>query len=141
MSNITVFSVEQSAVVTYFDKKGTCHGITAHGALFKGGDALKSLKDAALDSAFKMAENGRYRASCDVLGAAFPATLKAAESFMSTAPWGSKTNFTAFVSAVLRLVPKAGKDFSAKQRSARALAVELDTFLSPVVEQSPVAAA
>ena len=135
MSNITVFSVEQSAVVTYFDKKGTCHGITAHGALFKGGDALKSLKDAALDSAFKMAENGRYRASCDVLGAAFPATLKAAESFMSTAPWGSKTNFTAFVSAVLRLVPKAGKDFSAKQRTARTLAVELDTFLCPVIEQ------
>lgn len=135
MTQVTIFSGEHSAVVSYFDKKGTCHGITPHGALFKGGEAIKALKDAALDGAFKLAENGRYRAAYDVLGAAFPRTAKQCDEVMSTVAWGNKANFTVFVGAVLRVVPKAGKDLNAKQRTARTLAVELDTLLNPVVEE------
>lgn len=133
MSQVTVFAAEQSAL-SYLDKKGNYHGITAEGALFKGGEALKALKNAASDSAFHKAENGRYRAAYDILSAGFPATAKAADALIGSA-WANKAGFTTFVGAVLRVTPKPGKDFTAKQLLARALAVELDTMLNPVIEQ------
>jgi hypothetical protein len=82
MSNsVTIFS-NDSAVVNFANKKGDQFTISTEGALFKGGQALKALKDAALMSAKHKAEAGRYRAAADILGAAFPSLTKTFDKFV-----------------------------------------------------------
>lgn len=120
MSSITVFSNE-SSVISYNDAKGRALAISAEGAIIKGGKALMGLlKDAALDSAHRKAESGKYRAAADVLSAAFPAVGKAAEKLLGTV-WANKSTMGTLISAVLR-VEAGSKGFNEKQLRARALA-------------------
>jgi hypothetical protein len=120
MNQVTVFSPDTHAM-TYTDKKGTLHAITAEGAVFKGGAALAQLKSHAVESALTKAVGGRYRAASDVLCAAFPAIGKAAEKLIGT-PWANKSSFVTLVNAVFHAEPKEGKGWSAKQTEARMLA-------------------
>ena len=120
MTDVTVFA-HDCATLTVTDKKGTLHGITPEGAVFRGGVFLTALKDAALDSALTKATGGRYRAASDILCAAFPSIGKAADKLIGT-PWANKSSFATLTAAVLRAEPKEGKDFSDKQHKARALA-------------------
>lgn len=115
---VALFSHE-GAALTFFDKKGAGHTITAEGALYKGGAALTALKDAALESALIKAGNGRYRPASDILCAAFPAIGKAAEKLIG-APWANKSTMATLIAAVRRAEP--GKNgFTKKQGEARML--------------------
>jgi hypothetical protein len=128
-------TAESSAVVDYFDKKGTGHAITAEGALFKGGAALAALKDAALDAALGKAVNGRYRAASDVLCAAFPSIGKAAEKLIGL-PWANKSTMGTLVNAVLRAEPGKSGEFTKKQTEARMLANALSRLPAFKVEHT-----
>mgnify|MGYP000028181142 FL=1 len=130
MSNITVFAADVHAL-TFTDKKGALHTITAEGAVFKGGAALAQLKIHAVDSALTKAVGGRYRAASDVLCAAFPAIGKAAEKLIGT-PWANKSSFLTLVNAVLRAEPKEGKGWNTKQAEARMLAHAFIKATTPV---------
>jgi hypothetical protein len=119
MSNaITVFNASV-AIVTFTNKKGDELAISAEGALFKGGAALLALKDAAIDSAFTKAVNGKYRSAADIIGAAFPGIQKACEKLLGTA-YANKVNMSAFLGGV-ELVQEPAKGWSAKQVNARML--------------------
>lgn len=121
MSNVVIFTTE-SVALTFTDKKGSMHAITAEGACFKGGAAMAALKDHALESALIKATSGRYRAAADILAAAFPSIAKAGEKFTGTALWANKASFVTFVTAILTATPKdEAKGWSAKQSSARML--------------------
>jgi hypothetical protein len=121
-SAVAVFSNADNGALTFADKKGVLHGITAEGALFKGGAALAALKDAAIEAALIKAANGRYRAASDVLCAAFPSIGKAAEKLIGS-PWANKSTMGTLVNAVMRAEYKeftaAGK--LTKQAEARLL--------------------
>ena len=130
MSNITVFHADTQAL-TFTDKKGALHAITAEGAVFKGGAALAQLKCHAVDSALTKAVGGRYRAASDILCAAFPSIGKAAEKLIGT-PWANKSSFLTLVNAVLRAEPKEGKGWSTKQAEARMLAHTFIKVTTPV---------
>ncbi len=118
MSQVTVFSPDQTAV-TFTDKKGSLHAITAEGAVWKGGAALASLKEVALDSALTKAMGGRYRAAADVLEAAFPKAAKAAAMVNGTDPaWKDKACMGVLLRAVANQSPREGKSFSVKQDKA-----------------------
>lgn len=142
MSQITVFSSESHSL-SFTDRKGNEHAITAEGACWKGGAALTALKDKALESAMLKAVNGRYQAAVDIMAAAFAATHKAGTAYLIGGPAANKANFTAHCHAILNVKPKEGKDFSAKQRAAQVLAraylkaTAPETFEQPlpVVEQ------
>ncbi len=120
MNHVTVFSAE-AAALSYTDKKGAMHGISAEGALFKGGAALAALKDAAMESALSKATGGRYRAAADILAAAFPKAAKAAAVVLGQSPtWHSKTTMTVLLTAVGNMsAPEKG--WSKKQAEARML--------------------
>lgn len=122
----------EGAVVQWVDKKNNAREMTTEGALWKGGDALKSLKDAALDAAQAKAIGGRYRASYDIFIAAFPSIEKALATLHIGTPWGNKSSFGTVLMSVLGQRPKAGKEFSAKQKAAMALArtlVDIPAFV------------
>jgi len=110
-----------SNIVAFQDKKGNLHGISAEGALFKGGAALAALKDAAMQLALQKAGHGKYRAAADILGVAFPKTQKAFQTlYAGLTTWGNKNSFTAFVEACeCAQVPEKG--WSKKQAEARLL--------------------
>lgn len=134
MSNaITVFSTD-SAVV-YTTKKGDVLSTSPEGALFKGGSALASLKDAALDSAMGKAANGRYGPAVDILETAFPKVSKAVQALVGL-PGLNKANFMTLLGGIERAqAPEKG--FSKRQLAARsmvrvlrnvpALAIEVDS--------------
>jgi hypothetical protein len=111
----------EGALVAYTDKKGNSRELTLEGALWKGGDAMKQLKSDALDSALAKAVGGRYRAAFDIVVAAFPSIQKSLENLHIGTPWGNKSSMGTVVLAVMGQRPKAGKDFSAKQKEAIAL--------------------
>jgi hypothetical protein len=118
-SAIAIFNNADAGALTFSDKKGNLHSITAEGALFKGGAALSALKDAALEGALLKAGNGKYRAASDVLCAAFPSIGKAAEKLIGT-PWANKSSMATLIGAVLRAEP--GKNgWTKKQADARLL--------------------
>ena len=121
---IAVFNNADAGALTFADKKGTLHSITAEGALFKGGAALAALKDAALEAALLKATNGRYRAAADVLCAAFPSIGKAADKLIGTV-WANKSTMGTLINAVLRAEPGKSGEFSKKQAEARMLAQAL----------------
>ena len=119
MSNAlsTVFSTD-SAVV-YNTKKGDVMSTSPEGALFKGGAALASLKDAALDSAMSKAANGRYGPAVDILESAFP-RISAAVRTLHGMPGMNKFNFACLLSGIEN-APEGAKGFSKKQLVARAM--------------------
>jgi hypothetical protein len=130
MSNITTNPSIDSSLVAYSTKKGELKSISAEGALFKGGDALKALKNAALDLALLKAGHGKYRAASDILATAFPRTEKAFLTLYPTSqPWDNKAKFTAFVDAcIVAQAPKNG--WNKKQAEARVLLAALSRMVS-----------
>lgn len=110
--------------IVWTDKRGALHSISAEGATFKGGLALKALRDAATEVALEKAIKGRYRAAADIMGTQFPAVYKAAVTMAAgRAPDANKHLFVAFCAAVLYAKPKnADKGWTDKQLIARELA-------------------
>jgi len=108
----------EGAVVGWVDKKGNAREMTTEGALWKGGDALKQLKSEALSAALAKAHGGRYRAAYDVIVAAFSSIEKSLENLHIGTPWGNKSSMGTVLLAVMGQKPKAGKEFSAKQKAA-----------------------
>lgn len=120
MNDITIFSTDNSAAITYKDKKEREFTMAAEAALFKGGLALKALKDHALLSAANKALNGRYRAAADILSVAFPKEYKAFTGFLNCDPWANSSKMCLFIEKCEQATP--GKNgWTAKQHSARAL--------------------
>lgn len=120
MTNAIQLFTQDNSVVNYTNKKGDAFHITTEGALFKGGQAIAALKDAAMTSAYHKAESGRYRAAADILGAAFPSMTKAFEKFMNLEPWASKTTMSLYLDKLEALRPtNEVKGFTAKQVNAR----------------------
>lgn len=117
MNAITIFS-NDSAVVSYENKKGDQFSISTEGALFKGGIALRALKDTAMLSAAHKAESGRYRAAADILGAAFPSMAKAFEKFIGLPTWQSKTTMALYLDK-LEAIAEPQKGWNKKQLEAR----------------------
>lgn len=123
--SITIFS-NDTAVVSYENKKGDRFAISTEGALFKGGAALRSLKDAAMLSAHHKAEAGRYRAAADILGASFPTMTKAFDKFVGTPAWNSKLTMGLYLDK-LEAIDTPNKGWSKKQVEARAFIQALRT--------------
>jgi hypothetical protein len=117
-NSITIFSADNS-VVSYENKKGDQFSISTEGALFKGGIALRALKDTAMLSAANKAEAGRYRAAADILGAAFPSMAKAFEKFIGLPTWQSKTTMALYLDK-LEAIAEPQKGFNKKQLEAKA---------------------
>lgn len=117
MNAITIFSADNS-VVSYENKKGDQFSISTEGALFKGGIALRALKDTAMLSAANKAESGRYRAAADILGAAFPSMAKAFEKFIGLPTWQSKTTMALYLDK-LEAIDEPQKGWNKKQIEAR----------------------
>ena len=123
MNDITVFSTDTNTVV-YMDKKERKFELSNEAALFKGGAALKALKDVALQVAGNKAANGRYRPAADILAVAFPKQYKAFTGFMNCEPWANASKFSLFIEKCEQA--EAGKNgWTAKQQSARALMAAL----------------
>lgn len=115
---IAIFSAD-TAIVSYQNKKGDNFAISPEGALFKGGIALRALKDTAMLSAANKAEAGRYRAAADILGAAFPSMAKAFEKFIGLPTWQSKTTMALYLDK-LEAIAEPIKGFNKKQLEAKA---------------------
>lgn len=133
MTQVAIFNADTSSALTYTDKKGTLHGITAEGACFKGGLAMAALKDEAASSALSKAINGRYRPATDILTAAFPTIAKQGVAYTGTELWANKEAFVTFARRCVEAVPKAGKEFNAKQKVARNIASVFLACVVPVV--------
>lgn len=120
MNDISVFSSESNATVIYMDKKERKFELSTEAALFKGGAALKALKDVALQIAGNKAANGRYRPAADILSVAFPKEYKAFTGFLNCEPWANASKMCLFIEKCEQATP--GKNgWTAKQHSARAL--------------------
>ena len=133
MNTITVFA-DNAALVSYSDKKGNNHEISAEGALFKGGAALASLKDKVMLAAGQKAANGKYRAAADILAAAFTSQSKAFNKLIGT-PWANKTMMSSYLAALERAEP--GKNgYSKKQAEARDFIRALRTIPALAAEKS-----
>ena len=126
MSNSVAIFANDSAVVSYSNKKGDQFAISTEGALFKGGAALRSLKDAAMLSAHHKAESGRYRAAADILGAAFPTMTKAFDKFVGAPAWNTKLTMGLYLDK-LEAIDTPAKGWSKKQVEARAFIQALRT--------------
>ena len=139
MSNAITIFADNATAIAFENKKGDKFAISPEGALFKGGAALASLKDAVLVSAGSKATNGKYRAAADILAAAFPAHTKGFEKFVAT-PWTNKATFVAYLnSLVLMSAPKNG--FSKRQEAARDFVRALQVSIPALVSESaPVGA-
>lgn len=136
MTQITVFA-ETANLVTFVDKKSQAdRSLTPEGALFKGGAALAALKDAAVESAFNKAVNGKYRAAAEIIGAAFPRVQKACNSLLGDA-FANKVNMAAFIGGV-ELMTEPAKGWSAKQVNARLLVSSLRNIPSLAKETTSV---
>lgn len=117
--SVSIFNADTS-VIAYQNKKGDQFSITPEGALFKGGAALRAYKDAGLQSAYHKAENGKYRAAADILGAAFPSMAKAFEKFIGLPTWQSKTTMALYLDKLEAMRPtNEAKGWSKKQSEAR----------------------
>ena len=124
-NQITVF-VNDNSIVSFSDKKGKAHQLSAEGSLFKGGAALRALKDVAMQAAFSKAEAGRYRSAADILCASFPSVGKAVDKVIGT-PWASKTTMSTLITAVER-ADEPAKGWSKKQLEGRAFISALRTL-------------
>lgn len=123
-TELTIFesaTSTQGHVTAWVDKKGNTREMTLEGALWKGGDALKSLKDAALDAALNKAHGGRYRAAYDVFVAAFPSIEKALATLHIGLPYGNKSSMATVLMSVLGQTPKGGGEFKAESKQRKAI--------------------
>ena len=117
MSNaLTAFNPEFS--VTFDTAKGVA-SISVEGALVKGGKALASLKDVAVDSALAKANNGRYTAAVDVLETAFPKVIAAVRTLHGV-PSMNKFNFMCVLSGIEN-ANEPSKGFSKRQLAAQSM--------------------
>ena len=116
-NSITIFAADNS-VVSYQNKKGDDFQISTEGALFKGGAALRSLKDAAMLSAHHKAQAGRYRSASDILGAAFPTLTKTFDKFVGSPAWTTKLTMGLYLDK-LEALDTPAKGWSKKQVEAR----------------------
>lgn len=108
-------------VVGWIDKKtGQTREMTAEGVLWKGGEALKSYKDQALESALAKAVGGRYRAAYDVFIAAFPGIERALEKLHVGTPYANKSSFGTVLMAVVGQQPGAGKTWKDESKQVKA---------------------
>lgn len=119
MNELSVFSTD-THVVTYTDKKERKFELSTEAALFKGGAALKALKDVALMVAGNKAANGRYRPASDIMAVAFPKQHKAFLAFLNCEPWANSSKMCLFLEKC-ESADVPAKGWSAKQHSARAL--------------------
>lgn len=120
MNDISVFNSDANSTVIYMDKKERKFELSTEAALFKGGAALKALKDVALQIAGNKAANGRYRPAADILSVAFPKEYKAFTGFLNCEPWANSSKMCLFLEKCEGATP--GKNgWTAKQHSARAL--------------------
>lgn len=122
-STLTVFSTD--CAIVYNTKKGDVLQTSPEGALFRGGAALASLKDAALDSAIAKAANGRYQPVVDILEIAFPKVSKATLALVGL-PGLNKANFTTFIGGIER-APEGKNGFTKRQVVAQAIVRTLRT--------------
>ena len=120
MNDISVFSTDSTSTVVFMDKKERKFELSNEAALFKGGAALKALKDHALLIAANKAANGRYRAAADILAVAFPKQHKAFVGFLNCEPWANASKLSLFIEKC-EAADVPAKGWSAKQHSARAL--------------------
>ena len=133
MNAVTIFA-DNAALVSYSDKKGNTHELSAEGALFKGGAALASLKDKVMMAAGQKAANGKYRAAADILSAAFGTRSKSFESLCGT-PWANKSMMASYLAALERAEP--GKNgFTKKQAEALDFIRALRTIPALAAEKS-----
>ena len=135
-NTVTIFAAD-AAAITFTDKKGAAHSVSAEGALFKGGAALAALKDKVLLAACDKASNGKYRAAAEILAAAFGSTTKSFEKLMGL-PWANKAAMGAFLGAIERAAEErsaAGK-LTTKQVQAMAFVKALRTIPSLAAEDS-----
>jgi hypothetical protein len=120
MTDLSVFNTESNATVIYMDKKERKFELSTEAALFKGGAALKALKDVALQIAGNKAAHGRYRPAADIMAVAFPKEYKAFTGFLNCEPWANASKMCLFIEKCEQATP--GKNgWTAKQHSARAL--------------------
>lgn len=119
MANIALLNTSHEVV--QFNTKSGVSELSTEAALFKGGAALASLKDMALDVAFSKAVSGRYRATCDILMVAFPTQHKAYSKLFKNAPWANKTEMASYLHAMELAEPGKSGEFNKKQQAARAL--------------------
>lgn len=108
----------EGSLTQWVDRKGNTKEMTTEGVLWKGGDALKQLKNDALAAALAKAHGGRYRAAYDIIVSAFSSIEKSLENLRIGTPYGNKASMGTVLLAVLGQRPKAGKEFSAKQKAA-----------------------
>lgn len=119
MNDISVFS-NDTGLISWKDKKDRTFVLSNEAALFKGGAALKELKDVALQVAGNKAANGKYRAAADILAVAFPKEHKAFMGFIACEPWANASKMALFIEKCEGAIP--GKNgWTAKQASARLL--------------------
>jgi len=145
MHNLTLIARGEVAVspsmdrtVTFVAKKdGTTATLTAEGAVYKGGKALKALRTVAAEVALGKAINGRYRSASEIVANGAPASLTTSFNKLLGSPWNTKASFTAYCEAVLRETPKADKGWNEKQLEARDLA---QVFIDFIREQEEKAA-
>lgn len=127
MTNAIVLGSADSAVVHFAGAKGSLQSISAEGAVFKGGKALRSFKDMVLDLALNKANNGKYRAAADIIGTAFPSVQKSFVTIIGE-PYKNKSTFASFLGAVAR-VQEPMKGWSKKQIEARELVAACASFV------------
>lgn len=119
MNEITTFG-SGSETIVYANKKGERFELSNEAALFKGGQALKELKEEALRIAGNKAANGRYRAAADIIAVAFAKQHKAFVQFLNCEPWANAAKLSLFIEKCEQAEP--GKNgWTAKQNSARML--------------------
>jgi len=132
---IATFSSDYSVA---FDTKKGVSSISIEGAIHKGGKALVSLKNVAVDSAIAKALSGRYTPAVDILAIAFPRVAAAAYALVGS-PAMNKSNFTTFVRGVLNASEPA-KGFSKKQLAALDMARAVSSALKMDVVEAVDAA-
>lgn len=119
MSNHQIATIEASRSIVFDTKKGL-QTLTVEGAVYKGGAALKALKDVALESALSKATSGRYGPASDILGVAFPAIHKAYQKLYTVPASTNKVSFKRLMDAVAN-APEPAKGWSKNQHAARTL--------------------
>jgi hypothetical protein len=119
MSTNQISTIETSRSIVFDTKKGL-QSLTVEGAVYKGGAALRALKDVALESALAKASTGRYGPAADILTVSFPAISKAYTKLYTVPASANKVSFKRLMDAVSNAAEPA-KGWSKNQVAGRAL--------------------
>lgn len=120
-------ALPDGAMVAFDDKKGISHFRTIEGAIWKGGAALRSLKDAAAQSAVTRAAAGRYKSASEIIGDTYGVVNRAFTKAYGN-PYNNALSMAAFITAVEQFQPKPGKILTKKQVVVAELVKELRTI-------------